>query len=83
MAVKIRLTRKGCKKVPHYDIVVAQDKSRRDGRPIEKLGRYQPLLSKEDEGRFVINAESTKKWLSTGAQPTKVITRHLKKLQII
>ena len=70
MALKIRLARGGAKKRPFYSIVVADARSPRDGRFIEKLGTYNPMLPREDEKRILFDAERAKHWLSGGAQPT-------------
>lgn len=72
MSTKIRLTRGGRKKVPYYTVVVTDSRSSRDGKFIEKLGKYNPLLSKDDANRFVIDdKERAEYWLSTGAQPSE------------
>ena len=70
MAIKIRLSRQGRKKLPYYAIVVADSRNPRDGRFIEKVGSYNPLLNKTDEKRVVLNAERIKHWLDNGAQAT-------------
>lgn len=77
MSLKIRLARGGTKKRPFYQIVVADARSPRDGRFIEKLGTFNPLLAKDNEGRVVIDAERAKHWLSVGAQPTDRVLRFL------
>ncbi|NJC33367.1 small subunit ribosomal protein S16 [Sphingomonas jejuensis] len=77
MALSIRLSRGGSKKRPYYRIVVADSRSPRDGRFIERLGSYNPLLGKEDEKRVVLDAERAKHWLSNGAQPTDRVARFL------
>lgn len=77
MALSIRLSRGGSKKRPYYRIVVADARSPRDGRFIEKIGNYNPLLAKDDEKRVVLNAERAKLWLSNGAQPTDRVARFL------
>lgn len=76
MAVKIRLKRAGAKKAPFYRIVVADSRSPRDGRFIEEIGTYNPLV---DPPVFTINSESAQKWLSNGAQPTDTVRALLKK----
>ena len=75
MAVKIRLRRMGQKKAPFYRIVVADSRSKRDGRCIEEIGTYDPNL---DPSVFKIDEEAAKKWLSVGAQPTEVVAKLFK-----
>jgi small subunit ribosomal protein S16 len=70
MAVKIRLARAGAKKKPFYRVVVADERSPRDGRFIEKVGAYDPFLPHEDPQRVRLNEERIKHWLSVGALPT-------------
>ena len=70
MSLKIRLARGGAKKRPFYSIVVADSRTPRDGRFIEKIGTYNPMLPKEHETRITINEDRAKHWLSVGAQPT-------------
>lgn len=70
MAVRIRLSRGGSKKRPFYRIVVADQKAPRDGRFIEKIGSYNPLLPKDHAERLVLDQEKAKDWMSKGAQPT-------------
>ncbi len=70
MALKIRLARGGAKKRPFYSIVVSDARSPRDGRFIEKIGTYNPMLPKEHETRITIDQDRAKHWLSVGAQPT-------------
>lgn len=77
MSTKIRLARGGSKKRPFYSIVVADVRSPRDGRFIEKLGTYNPLLSKDDENRIQYKEDRVKHWLSVGAQPTDRVARFL------
>ncbi len=79
MALSIRLSRGGSKKRPYYRIVVADARSPRDGRFIEKIGTYNPLLGKEDEKRIVLDAERATHWLGVGAQPTDRVARFLDK----
>ncbi|WP_374943992.1 30S ribosomal protein S16 [Sphingomonas sp.] len=77
MAISIRLSRGGSKKRPYYRIVVADARSPRDGKFIEKIGNYNPLLGKDDEKRVVLDADRAKHWLSVGAQPTDRVARFL------
>lgn len=77
MAMKIRLTRGGSKKRPFYSIVAADSRMPRDGRFIEKLGTYAPLLPKDDENRVKLNVERIQYWLGHGAQPTDRVARFL------
>ncbi len=77
MAMKIRLARGGSKKRPFYAIVAADSRMPRDGRFIEKLGTYNPMLPKDSEERVKMNMERVKYWLSEGAQPTDRISRML------
>jgi len=77
MALKLRLARGGTKKRPFYHIVVADARSPRDGRFIEKLGTFNPLLAKDNEARIVLDSERAKHWLSVGAQPTDRVLRFL------
>ena len=70
MAVRIRLSRGGSKKRPFYRIVAADSRAPRDGRFIEKLGTYNPLLPQEHDQRLVVDAERVKYWLGIGALPT-------------
>ena len=77
MAMKIRLARGGSKKRPFYRIVAADSRMPRDGRFIEKLGTYNPLLPKDSEERVKMNMERVQYWLGQGAQPTDRIARML------
>lgn len=77
MSVSIRLARGGAKKRPYYRIVVANSRSPRDGAFIEKIGAYNPLLSKDDPARVTIDADRARHWLSVGAQPTDRVARFL------
>ncbi len=70
MAIKIRLSRQGRKKLPYYAIVVADSRYPRDGRFIEKVGSYNPLLNKDDAKRVVLNNERISHWIAQGAQLT-------------
>ena len=71
MSVRIRLSRGGSKKRPYYHVVAADSRAPRDGRYIEKLGSYNPLLPQDSEYRLVLDQEKVKAWLSKGAQPTE------------
>jgi len=77
MALSIRLSRGGSKKRPYYRIVVADARSPRDGRFIEKIGTYNPLLAKDDAKRIVLDGDRAKHWLGVGAQPTDRVARFL------
>jgi small subunit ribosomal protein S16 len=77
MAMKIRLARAGSKKRPFYRIVAADSRMPRDGRFIEKLGTYNPLLPKDSEDRVKMDMERVQYWLDQGAQPTDRISRML------
>lgn len=81
--LKIRLARGGAKKRPYYSIVVADSHSPRDGRFIEKVGSYNPLLKKDDPNRLVLKQERIAEWLKKGAQPTDRVARELGKLGIV
>ncbi|MCQ8183798.1 30S ribosomal protein S16 [Parvularcula maris] len=83
MALKIRLARGGSKKRPYYRIVVADARNPRDGRFIEKIGTYNPLLPKDDENRVRIDLEAAKSWLDKGAQPTERVARFLGAADVI
>lgn len=77
MAMKIRLARGGSKKRPFYRIVAADSRMPRDGRFIEKLGTYNPLLPKDSEERIKMDVERIQYWVSQGAQPTDRVARML------
>jgi small subunit ribosomal protein S16 len=77
MALAIRLSRGGAKKRPYYRIVVADSRSPRDGRFIEKLGTYNPLLAKDSPERVKLDAERIAHWLAVGAQPSDRVLRFL------
>ncbi len=83
MAVKIRLARAGAKKKPFYHVVVAQASSPRDGRFLEKIGTYNPLLAKDATNRITIDKDKAVYWLSVGAQPTDRVESFFKKIGII
>src|SRR6187549_100313 len=77
MAVAIRLARGGSKKRPYYRVVVADSRNARDGRFIEKVGTYNPLLAKDSPERVKLDADRIKHWLSVGAQPSDRVLRFL------
>jgi small subunit ribosomal protein S16 len=83
MALALRLTRGGRKNLPHYSIVVADKRYPRDGRFIEKLGTYNPLLKKDDAKRVQFNEERIKYWLGQGAQPSDRVAVFLGKAGVI
>ena len=83
MAMKIRLSRGGSKKRPHYSIVAADSRMPRDGRFIEKLGTYNPLLPKDSEDRIKMNVERVQHWIDQGAQPTDRISRMLEAAGVV
>ena len=77
MAVKIRLARGGTKKRPYFRIVIADIRAPRDGRYIERVGSYNPLLPKDHDDRVKLDIERIKEWLSKGAKPTDRVARFL------
>ena len=77
MAVKIRLSRAGSKKRPYYHIVIADARAPRDGRYIERVGSYNPMLEKDNPERIKLNAERITHWVKMGAQPTDRVQRFL------
>jgi small subunit ribosomal protein S16 len=79
MAMKIRLARAGTKKRPYYHIVVADHESPRDGKFIDVLGAFNPMLAKTDEARVKLDAAKAAEWLKKGAQPTDRVLRFLDK----
>lgn len=83
MAMKIRLARAGSKKRPFYRIVAADSRMPRDGRFIEKLGTYNPLLPKDSEDRVKMNPERIKHWLGQGAMPTDRVSRMLEAAELV
>ena len=80
MAVKIRLRRMGAKKSPFYRIVVADSRYPRDGRFIEEIGTYNPMI---EHANVKIDAELAKKWIANGAQPTDTVKKLMKKADIL
>ena len=77
MAVVLRLSRGGSKKRPYYRIVVADERSPRDGKYIEKIGNYDPRLPKDSADRVKLDTDRAKHWLSVGAQPSDRVARFL------
>ena len=77
MAIKLRLARHGAKKRPYYRIVVADVRAPRDGRFIDIVGRYNPMLPKDSEDRVQLDVEKCKEWIGKGAQPTERVARFL------
>ena len=77
MAVVMRLSRGGSKKRPYYRIVVADKRSPRDGKYLEQIGMYNPLLAKDDESRMKMDQDRAKYWLGVGAQPSDRVARFL------
>jgi small subunit ribosomal protein S16 len=77
MSLKIRLARGGAKKRPFYSIVVADARSPRDGRFIEKLGTYNPMLARDHSDRITLKTERIQHWLGVGAQPTDRVVKFL------
>ena len=77
MSVSIRLARGGAKKRPYYRIVVADSRAPRDGKFIERIGSYNPLLAKDNPERIKLDADRAKHWVSVGAQPTDRVARFL------
>ncbi|MCX8499512.1 MAG: 30S ribosomal protein S16, partial [Caulobacteraceae bacterium] len=75
--LRIRLTRGGTKKRPYYSIIIADSHAPRDGRFIEKVGTYNPLLKKDDPSRVTLKLESITAWLAKGAQPSDRVARFL------
>ena len=83
MSLKIRLARAGAKKRPFYKIVVADSRSPRDGRFIERIGSYNPMLPQENEQRLVVVEDRAKHWLSVGATPSDRVARMLSKKGLV
>ena len=77
MALSMRLSRGGSKKRPYYKIIVADARSPRDGKFIERLGSYNPLLAKDSPERVILDTERAKHWLAAGAQPSDRVARFL------
>ncbi len=83
MSVKIRMSRAGARNRPFYKVVVAESRAPRDGRFIEKLGTFNPLLPKEHPNRLVLNMERIQYWLSKGATPSDRIARFLGAAEVL
>ena len=83
MAVKLRLARGGSKKAPFYRVVAANADAPRDGKFLEKLGTYDPMLDSKDENRVVLDSERVKYWLSVGAKPTERVEKFLIKAKLV
>lgn len=81
--LKIRLARGGAKKRPYYHIVVSDVRSPRDGKFLEKLGSYNPMLPKDSADRIKLNEERIRYWLGTGAQPTERVEVFLRQAKIV
>jgi small subunit ribosomal protein S16 len=79
MSIKIRLARGGAKKRPFYRIVIADSRSPRDGRFIERIGSYNPMVAQDHPDRLKLDQERAKYWLAVGAQPTDRVARFLAK----
>ena len=77
MSLKIRMTRGGAKKRPYYNIVIADSRSPRDGRFIEKVGTYNPMLKSDREDRIILKKERIEHWLKMGATPSDRVHRFL------
>ncbi len=82
MAVKIRLARRGGKKRPFYHIVAADERSPRDGKFIEKIGTFDPLITKGDSQRIIVKKERLEYWLSVGGQKTDKVSRILSEISL-
>ena len=83
MSLKIRLSRGGAKKRPFYSIVIADSRSPRDGRFIEKLGTYNPLLPREHAQRITLDKERISHWLKVGAQPSDRVAKFLAQAEMM
>ena len=83
MSLKIRLSRGGAKKRPFYRIVVADTRSPRDGRFIERLGTYNPMVAKDSNERVILKEDRIKYWLSQGAKPSDRVAKFLGQAKII
>ena len=83
MPVRIRLARRGAKKHPFYRIVVADSRRARDGKYIEKIGTYNPMLQKDNPERVKLDVEKAKEWIAKGAQPSERVTLFLSNLGVV
>ena len=83
MPVRIRLARRGAKKRPFYRIVVADSRRARDGKYIEKIGTYNPMLQKDNPERVKLDVEKAKEWIAKGAQPSDRVTLFLSDLGVV
>ncbi len=83
MALKIRLARGGAKKRPYYRIVVADSRMPRDGRYIERVGVYNPMLAKDDPNRVQLVEDRIRHWMSVGAKPSDRVARFLGRAEIM
>lgn len=82
MALKIRLSRGGSKKRPFYRIVVAEASAPRDGRYVERVGHYNPMVEKDNEQRLVVKGERVQFWMERGAKPTERVQKLLASLEL-
>ena len=83
MPVRIRLSRRGAKKRPFYRIIVADSRRARDGKYIEKIGTYNPMLQKDNPERVKLDVEKAKEWIAKGAQPSSRVTLFLSNLGVV
>ena len=83
MSLKIRLARAGTKKRPVYHIVIADSRSPRDGRYIERLGYFNPLMAKDNKDRLKLDLEKCKAWMAKGAQPSDTVARLFRQTGIL
>ena len=83
MAVAIRLSRGGAKKRPYYRIVVSDSRAPRDGKYLEQIGTYNPMLPKDDEARVKIDEDRARHWIGVGAVPSDRVARFLDKAGIV
>ena len=82
MALKIRLARGGAKKRPFYRIVIAEASAPRDGRYVERIGHYNPMVPKDHDQRLLVNGERVKFWMERGAKPTERVQKLLASVQL-